>query len=107
MNDMVILFLSGLAGLLLGVFFFGGLWWSLIKGLTSSHPALWQFGSLMVRTGLTLAGFYAVGGGQWQRLLSCGLGFLIARILVVRLARAPDASPSDLSRGGQRASEPR
>lgn len=107
MNDVASLFLSGLAGLLLGAFFFGGLWWSLIKGLTSNHPALWQFGSLLARTSLTLTGFYAVGGGHWQRLLSCGLGFLIARILVVRLAREPDASPSDLSRGGQRASEPR
>ncbi len=106
MNDTASLFLSGLAGLLLGAFFFGGLWWTLVKGLTSSHPALWQFTSLMVRMGLTLAGFYAVGGGHWQRLVSCGFGFVIARFVVVRLAGALDASPSDSSRGGQRASEP-
>ncbi|MEO8546687.1 MAG: ATP synthase subunit I [Burkholderiaceae bacterium] len=107
MNDIAVLLLSGLAGLVLGAFFFGGLWWSLAKGLTSSHPGLWQFTSLMVRMGLTLVGFYAVGGGQWQRLVSCGLGFVIARIVVVRLASVLGAPPSDMSHGGRRASQPR
>jgi hypothetical protein len=28
-----------------------------------------------------LAGFYAVSGGHWDRLLACLLGFVIARLL--------------------------
>ncbi|MEO6250397.1 MAG: ATP synthase subunit I [Luteimonas sp.] len=103
MNDMAPLFLAGLAGLFLGTFFFGGLWWSLAKGLTSSHPGLWLFTSLMVRMGLTLAGFYAVGGGQWQRLVACGLGFVIARFVVMRFAGALNPSTAD---GGQHAPHP-
>ncbi len=103
MNDMAPLFLAGLAGLFLGTFFFGGLWWSLAKGLTSSHPGLWLFTSLMVRMGLTLAGFYAVGGGQWQRLVACGLGFVIARFVVMRYAGALTPSTAD---GGQHAPHP-
>lgn len=103
MNDITILFLAGLAGLLLGAFFFGGLWWTLGKGLTSSHPALWLFTSLMLRMGLTLAGFYAAGGGQWQRLAACGFGFVIARFAMMRLTGALKPSPID---GGQHAPHP-
>ena len=36
------------AGLLLGVFFFGGLWWTVIRGVSSPRPALWFFGSMML-----------------------------------------------------------
>ena len=104
MNDITPLLLAGFAGLVLGAFFFGGLWWSLIKGLNSKRPGLWVFSSLMLRMGVTLVGFYAVGGGQWQRLLACGLGFFIARFLVIRILGARSMSAPELSEGGQRAS---
>ena len=38
--------------LLLGAFFFGGLWWTVQKGVTSETPALWFLGSLLLRTGV-------------------------------------------------------
>ena len=38
------------AGALLGVFFFGGLWWTVQKGVASERPAFWFLGSLLVRT---------------------------------------------------------
>ena len=37
------------AGLLLGGFFFGGLWWSVQRGVASARPALWFFASLTLR----------------------------------------------------------
>ena len=81
--------LALLAGFLLGVFFFGGLWWTVQKGITSQNPALWFFGSLMLRTGLTLAGIYFVSQGHWSRLAVCLLGFVIARVTTVKwLAQA-------------------
>ena len=74
---------------LLGVFFFGGLWWTVQKGVTSERPAVWFLGSLLLRTSLILAGFYFVSQGHWSRLVACLLGFLIARVIVVkRLARS-------------------
>ena len=87
MNNVAALFVSLLIGILLGVSFFGGLWWTVQKGLTSSHPALWFFGSTLLRTAVALAGFYFVGCGEWRRLLVCLLGFLIGRVLVTRLTR--------------------
>ncbi|MDD2722651.1 MAG: ATP synthase subunit I [Methylovulum sp.] len=87
MNETGLLILAGLAGVLLGVVFFGGLWWTVRQGLASQHPARWFFISLLLRTGITLAGFYYVSGDAWQRLLLCLLGFIMARLLVTRLTR--------------------
>ncbi len=89
MNEFLILALALVAGLSLGAFFFGGLWWSVRQGVASKHPALWFLGSALVRMSLVPAGFYFVGREQWERLLLCLLGFVIARLLVMRLTRTP------------------
>ena len=52
MSDTLALALAFLAGALLGVFFFGGLWWTVQKGVASETPALWFLGSLLLRTSL-------------------------------------------------------
>lgn len=77
------------AGILLGAIFFGGLWWTVLKGIVSPRPALWFSLSLLLRTGTTLAGFYFVSGADWKRVLACLPGFLIARFIVSRLTATP------------------
>jgi len=90
MSDLIALALAVFAGALLGVFFFGGLWWTVQKGVTSERPALWFLGSLLLRIAVILVGFYFVSQGDWSRLVACLLGFVVARILVVkRLTRRP------------------
>ncbi|MCE9563888.1 MAG: ATP synthase subunit I [Planctomycetes bacterium] len=88
MNETLALVLSGLAGLLLGTIFFGGLWWTVNKGVLSQQPALWFLGSFLVRMSIALTGFYFIGRGNWERLLLCLLGFLTARIMVTWMTRA-------------------
>jgi len=83
------LILASLAGILLGAFFFGGLWWTVRKGLSSQQSALWFSGSLLLRTGIALSGFYFVSNGEWSKLLACLLGFLLARFGVIRFTRLP------------------
>lgn len=85
MNDIVGWIVAGLAGMALGAFFFGGLWWTVRAGVSSSRPGLLVFVSLLLRLGITLAGFYRVAGERWQPLLACLLGFVAARVIVVRL----------------------
>jgi F1F0 ATPase subunit 2 len=86
MNEFLI---PALAGLFLGAFFFGGLWWTVHKGVSSTRPALWFLGSLLLRTGTVLAGFYFVGHRDWHRLVACLVGFVIARFTVMRWLRPP------------------
>jgi len=76
------------AGVLLGAVFFGGLWWTVRKGLSSNHPALWFLGSLLLRTSITATGFVFVASGHWERLLVCLVGFVMARLTVVRLTQS-------------------
>jgi F1F0 ATPase subunit 2 len=87
MNETLTLALAWMAGGMLGAMFFGGLWWTVRKGVSSKQPALWFFGSLMLRTSVTLAGFYIVSSGHWERLLLCLLGFFMASLFVKRLTR--------------------
>ena len=82
------------AGGLLGAIFFGGLWWTVREGLSSKRVALWFLGSLLLRVSVTLTGFYVVSGHQWERLLLCLLGFLMARGVVRWLTRPSGESHS-------------
>ena len=89
MNETVTLMLAWVAGVGLGAIFFGGLWWTVRKGVSSPRPALWFLGSLLLRMCIVLTGFYFVGRGNWERLVACLLGFVIARLVVTRLTRTP------------------
>jgi len=84
---MIALSLILIMGLLLGGFFFGGLWWTVQKGLTSNHPALWFLGSTLARTAIALSGFYFIARDDWRKFLVCLLGFVLARALVTFLTR--------------------
>ncbi|MGM0487535.1 MAG: ATP synthase subunit I [Planctomycetota bacterium] len=89
MNETLSLVPALAAGGVLGTIFFGGLWWTVRRGVSSKQTALWFFGSLLLRMSLALAGFYFVSGGHWDRLLACLLGFVIARFIVTRLIGPP------------------
>ncbi|MEO7996091.1 MAG: ATP synthase subunit I [Gemmatimonadaceae bacterium] len=92
MLDLLRLLLAGGAGLVLGAVFFGGLWWTVGRGLSSPKAALWFLASLFVRMGTALAGFYFVGRDDWRRLFACLLGFVVARFVVIWLTRASQAT---------------
>ena len=96
MTEFLALAASGGAGLALGGFYFGGLWWTVKRGLASPAPALWFIGSMILRTALVLAGFRLVGGNHGGRLLLCLAGFILARLLLTYLTRSsanPGPSP--------------
>lgn len=89
MNEPLSLAFAVFAGALLGAMFYGGLWWTVRQGASSRRPALLFLGSLLLRMGVALTGFYFVSGGHWQRLLLCLLGFVLARLAVTWLTRPP------------------
>ncbi len=72
------------AGAALGAFYFGGLWWTTQRLITAANPAPLAFASFVVRTVVTLGGFYLAAGGHWARMLACLAGFLLARTVLVR-----------------------
>ena len=83
------LILSLIVGMALGLFFFGGLWWTVRKAISSTNPALWFFSSLMLRMAVVLSGFYIVMAGDWRRLCMALLGFIVARMIVTHFSPSP------------------
>ena len=100
MNNYLILALALIAGLLLGTLFFGGLWWTVHKGVFSNRPSFWFIGSRLLRMSFVLVGFYFVGRGDWQRLVTCLIGFILARLIIMRLTRRAHRTPYQ-SKGGR------
>jgi F1F0 ATPase subunit 2 len=87
MNEIVYKILAFIVGLLLGTIFFGGLWFTVRKLVTSKRPALWFLGSFILRVSITLIGFYYISSGSWQRLIICVAGFIIARFAVIHFTK--------------------
>jgi F1F0 ATPase subunit 2 len=85
MIDLLSLAFALIAGIMLGAIFFGGLWWTVRKGVSAKHPAFWFFYSMLLRTCIVLLGFYFILGDSWQRMLAGLLGFIVARLIVMRL----------------------
>jgi F1F0 ATPase subunit 2 len=92
MIDVSNLLLAGLSGAILGAMFFGGLWWTVNRGLASKQPALWFLISLLIRMSVVIACFYVVSGGRWERLTACLVGFIAARFIFTRFAQRPSVS---------------
>ncbi len=100
LNEPLSLLVATVVGFSLGVAFYGGLWWTVRKGVASHRPALWFLVSLLLRMSLVLSGFYYISDGRWQRLLLCLSGFILGRLVVTRLTRGKERP--DLSGGGGR-----
>jgi F1F0 ATPase subunit 2 len=79
--------LAFLAGGLIGTLFFGGLWITVKEAARSKNPAAWFIGSFVLRMAVAMTGFYFVSHGSWQRAMICLVGFIIARLIVIRHTR--------------------
>lgn len=106
MNNLLPLLLVASMGFLLGLIFFGGLWWTVQRMLHSARPALWMLGSLLLRMSIALYGFWLIGGQDWKRMLACLAGFLIARLLLTLLPGLLPMQRVDVTAESRRASQP-
>ena len=82
MNDMWGYTLALMAGIMLGIFFFGGLWWTARRIPFARRPSLLVLLSFFARSVVVMAGFWLIGFGQWQRFIVCLGGFVLARFIV-------------------------
>jgi len=97
MNELLFMTVAFITGGILGILFFGGLWLTVRKAVASKTPAWWFLGSLILRIGAVLAGFYLImQRGSWLIGLLCLLGFIIARVIVLRLTRDYESAHLDI-----------
>ena len=85
MNEILILLIAISAGVLMGIFFYGGLRLTVKKSTAAGSPALLFLGSFVLRTAVVVTGFYLFiahsSPGAW---LACMAAFVIARIVITR-----------------------
>jgi len=91
-----------LAGVVLGTFFFGGLWWTVQKGLSSSRPAALFLCSLLLRTLLVVGGFFFVSRGDWRYWIASLIGFVLARLMMTRVVKSAEVAAPSVIRGAPR-----
>lgn len=84
MIDWLALTWATIAGLGIGLFYFGGLWFTVNQLTKTKNAGRLFLLSFVLRNVLALAGFYWVMDSQWQRAVALLLGFLLARFLSVR-----------------------
>lgn len=91
LTDEILLLLGAAAGgVLLGLFYYLGLWFTLKRLSASPRPALLVLISFLFRLAVTLVGLYWITGGEGLRLIVALLGLLLARFITVpRLGPAP------------------
>jgi F1F0 ATPase subunit 2 len=99
MSEISNLIMALLAGVLLGIIFYGGLWWTIRRSVSAKTLNVWLIGSFPFRAIIAAGGFYLVSRGDWRSLLACLLGFLIARVCVTLLLRAPHERSNRSVRG--------
>jgi F1F0 ATPase subunit 2 len=86
--------LAFLAGLGIGLWYFGGLWVTVHRLPTTRHPALLLLGSFMVRMITSVWGFYVVMQGSGARLIAAFLGFVAIRTVLAGRAIDELTEPS-------------
>lgn len=90
MSEILYMILAFIVGMALGIFFFGGLWFTVKKAVTAKIPAIWFFSSFIFRVSVVMLGFYFISPGGWQRLIVSLLGFIVARFVVTYLTKSMD-----------------
>jgi len=71
MSNLISTALPLLAGLLIGTFFFFGLWWTVRRAVASRRPARWLIGSMLLRFGVALGAFCLIGSSHWLAWVLC------------------------------------
>src|SRR5690606_23950191 len=81
--------LAAAGGLLIGLLYFGALWWTVRRIPSARRPALFVAGSFLVRGAAAAAGLVFVAGGEPLALVAAVAGFLVGRTILIRVIKRP------------------
>ena len=87
MSDLEQIGLASLFGVILGVIFFGGLLWTIQRGLHSQQPALTFVVSYFIRLFAVMLGFWWMASSHWGSIFACLCAFVAVRFLFTRFGR--------------------
>ena len=89
----VVAILSVLIGAGLGLVFYGGLWYTVLRLATTEHPVLLTLGSFWIRLAVVLSAFVVLTREGVEYAVMAMAGFILGRLAVSKFvpARRPVA----------------
>jgi len=89
----VVAILSVLIGAGLGLVFYGGLWYTVLRLATTEHPVLLTLGSFWIRLAVVLTAFVVLTREGVEYAVMAMAGFILGRLAVSKFvpARRPVA----------------
>ena len=96
----ILLFIAGVA---IGLFYFGGLWLTVKKAVRVKRSELLLIISFIVRAGLSLVLFFILMNGYWLNAVMLLVGFIISRTVLIGRIRADmpqDDAVQEVTTGG-------
>lgn len=82
-SEGIVLVAGLISGCVLGLIYFGGLWWTVRQLPSSRHPGSLAIGSLVARLGILATGLFVVAQFGPAALLMSGLGLLLIRQFMI------------------------
>jgi F1F0 ATPase subunit 2 len=96
------MFIAFLAGILIGILYFGGLYLTVNHMNRTRHPALLMMGSFILRMAVLLFGFYLLrNGGVYQMFIALFAVILVKFVMVARVRRTI-GKPGHEDHGGEK-----
>ncbi|MFO7965833.1 MAG: ATP synthase subunit I [Desulfobacterales bacterium] len=85
-------------GICIGLFYYGGLYWTVCRMVGSKRAVFFSISSFFFRLAVFLAAVYVIFDGRINRLFWILAGFFSARILMIKMVSktgksAPDNPP--------------
>ncbi|MBV1757055.1 MAG: ATP synthase subunit I [Dethiosulfatibacter sp.] len=72
-----------LGGILLGIIFFGGLYWSVNQLTKVRYPAALMIVSALVRMGIILFGVYLLADNNIKNILAILIGIILVKVIMI------------------------
>lgn len=77
------MFISFLFGFLIGIVYFGGLYYSTRKFKDVKNPAIFMFLSFIIRMAVLIAGFYYLAKIDYKNVLIGLIGVILVRFIMI------------------------
>lgn len=88
-----------IAGIVLGVLFFGGLYLTVQNLAKTEHPSVLMMASLVIRMAILILGLYLVRGDSYLNIPLALMGILLVRIIMVGQVKRKQLADNGEGRG--------
>jgi F1F0 ATPase subunit 2 len=83
-------------GIILGIIFFGGLYWTVLKLNYVKYPSLLIMGSFLLRMAVLLLGLYFISKNGYKGVLFALLGIIVLKFVMIFTMKKPKTKNNEV-----------